>query len=139
MIVNLSETTEQNTAQDWLKTNIARISTMLQGQRDVQTVARQIMSHVTPLVDAHSGAFFCPERDGEDGELELKLVTSYAYSDRRSVSNRFKVGESLVGQAALERTPILVTEAPPGYVVQSGLGEAAPVNVLVIPSCSRTS
>jgi signal transduction histidine kinase/HAMP domain-containing protein/CheY-like chemotaxis protein len=135
MIVNLSETTEQNTAQDWLKTNIARISTMLQGQRDVATVATQIMSHVTPLVDAHSGAFFCPEREegAPASETELRLVASYAYSSRRSVSNRFRLGEGLVGQAALERIPILVTEAPPEYVVQSGLGEAAPVNVLVVP------
>jgi signal transduction histidine kinase/HAMP domain-containing protein/CheY-like chemotaxis protein len=135
MIANLSETTEQNTAQDWLKTNIARISTMMQGQRDVATVASQIMSHVTPLVDAHSGAFFCPElEDGApESDTELKLVASYAYSSRRSVSNRFRIGEGLVGQAALERIPILVTDAPPDYVIQSGLGEAAPVNVLVVP------
>jgi signal transduction histidine kinase/HAMP domain-containing protein/CheY-like chemotaxis protein len=135
MIVNLSETTEQNTAQDWLKTNIARISTMLQGQRDVTTVAKQIMSHVTPLVEAHSGAFYCP--DGPDGAasdaLELRLIASYAFAERHQVSNRFTVGEGLVGQAALERTPILVTGAPPEYLVRSGLGEAAPVNVLVLP------
>jgi signal transduction histidine kinase/CheY-like chemotaxis protein/HAMP domain-containing protein len=133
MIVNLSETTEQNTSQDWLKTNIARISTMLQGQRDVATVATKIMSHVTPLVDAHSGAFFCPEQDDEESEPELHLVASYAYSQRHAVSNRFRPGEGLVGQAALERIPILVSEAPPDYVVQSGLGVARPVNVLVIP------
>ncbi|MFA9445327.1 HAMP domain-containing protein [Egicoccus sp. AB-alg6-2] len=135
MIVNLSRTTEQNTAQDWLKTNVARISTMLQGQRDVGAVASQVMSHVTPLIDAHSGAFFCPQlEDGApEAETELRLVASYAYSQRRSVSNRFRLGEGLVGQAAVERIPILVTDAPEEYVVQSGLGEARPVNVLVLP------
>ncbi|HSK24630.1 MAG TPA: response regulator [Egicoccus sp.] len=135
MIVNLSRTTDQNNAQDWLKTNVARISTMLQGQRDVATVASQIMSHVTPLVDAQSGAFFCP--DGHDdrppAETELLLTASYAYTQRHSVSNRFRVGEGLVGQAARERIPILVSDAPPEYVIQSGLGEAAPVHVLVLP------
>jgi signal transduction histidine kinase/HAMP domain-containing protein/CheY-like chemotaxis protein len=135
MIVNLSETTEQNTAQDWLKTNIARISTMLQGQRDVAAVANHIMSHVTPLVDAHSGAFYCSDLpDGApETDLELRLVASYAYSERHTVSNRFRMGEGLVGQAALERNPIVVTGAPADYVVRSGLGEAAPVNVLVLP------
>jgi signal transduction histidine kinase/HAMP domain-containing protein/CheY-like chemotaxis protein len=135
MIVNLSETTEQNTAQDWLKTNIASISTMLQGQRDVAAVASQIMSHVTPLVEAHSGAFYCAERpDGApESDTELRLLASYAYSDRHTVSNRFSIGEGLVGQAALERTPIVVTGAPEDYVVRSGLGQAAPVNVLVLP------
>jgi signal transduction histidine kinase/HAMP domain-containing protein/CheY-like chemotaxis protein len=135
MIVNLSETTEQNTAQDWLKTNIASISTMLQGQRDVAAVAAQIMSHVTPLVEAHSGAFYCAERpdDAPESDTELRLLASYAYSDRHTVSNRFSIGEGLVGQAALERTPILVTGAPEDYVVRSGLGQAAPVNVLVLP------
>jgi signal transduction histidine kinase/HAMP domain-containing protein/CheY-like chemotaxis protein len=135
MIVNLSETTEQNQAQDWLKTNVARVSTMLQGQRDVTAVADQIMSNVTPLVGGHSGAFYVPElQDGAPEEdLELRLVASYAYSDRHTVSNRFALGEGLVGQAALERTPILVTSAPPGYVVRSGLGSAEPVHVLVLP------
>ena len=135
MIANLSETTEQNTAQDWLKTNIARISTMLQGQRDATAVATQIMTHVTPLVEAHSGAFFCRHREegAPDSEDELRLIASYAYSQRHSVSNRFRIGEGLVGQAALERIPILVNEAPADYIVQSGLGEAKPVNVLVLP------
>jgi signal transduction histidine kinase/CheY-like chemotaxis protein len=135
MIVNLSRTTEQNDAQDWLKTNVARISTMLQGQRDVATVAAQIMSHVTPLVDAQSGAFFCPDQreDRPTADTELLLTASYAYTQRHSVSNRFRLGEGLVGQAALERIPILVSDAPPEYVIQSGLGEASPVHVLVLP------
>jgi signal transduction histidine kinase/CheY-like chemotaxis protein/HAMP domain-containing protein len=138
MIANLRETTETNAAQDWLKTNIARVSTMLQGQRDISTVADLIMSHVTPLIDAQVGAFFVPapldEGEGDAAvETELRLVASYAYADRHTLSNRFRLGEGLVGQAALERSPIVVTEAPPGYVITSGLGEAAPVAVLVVP------
>jgi signal transduction histidine kinase/CheY-like chemotaxis protein/HAMP domain-containing protein len=137
MIANLRETTEANAAQDWLKTNIARVSTMLQGQRDITTVANLIMSHVTPLIDAQVGAFFVPtvleDEDEDAGATELRLVASYAYADRHSLSNRFRLGEGLVGQAALERTSIVVSDAPPGYVITSGLGEAAPVSVFVVP------
>src|SRR6266487_5637498 len=83
---------------------------MMQGQRNLETVSRMIMSELTPLVGAHHGAFFIAEGEGE--EAELKLISSYAYKQRKSVSNRFKIGEGLVGQAALEKTSILLTEAP---------------------------
>jgi HAMP domain-containing protein/signal transduction histidine kinase/CheY-like chemotaxis protein len=132
MIGNLRVTTEQNAQQDWRNSNLARFSGMLQGQRDQRTVARLLMSEVTPLVSAHHGAFYVA--DGEDEDLELQLVASYGYKQRKSISNRFKLGESLVGQAALERKPILVAEAPPDYVkITSGLGEAAPASILVLP------
>jgi signal transduction histidine kinase/DNA-binding response OmpR family regulator/HAMP domain-containing protein len=134
MIENLRDTTQKNAEQDWLKTNLAKISGMMQGQRDLQTVSRLIMSELTPTVSAQHGAFFLADGTDEGDEHELNLVASYGYKARKSVANRFKVGEGLVGQAALEKAPILITEAPPDYIrVSSGLGEAAPVNIIVLP------
>ncbi|MGQ0519688.1 MAG: response regulator [Actinomycetota bacterium] len=133
MIGNLAETTRRNEEQDWLKTNLARISSLMQGQRDLQTVSRLIMSELTPTVSAQHGAFFLNDV-APDADTELRLVASYGYKARKNVPNSFKLGESLVGQAALEKEPILITEAPADYVkVSSGLGEAAPVNVIVLP------
>jgi CheY-like chemotaxis protein/HAMP domain-containing protein/GAF domain-containing protein len=133
MIRNLAETTRRNAEQDWLNSNLARFTGMMQGQRDLQTVSRMIMSELTPLVGAHHGAFFLA--DGEGEELELRLISSYAFKQRKSVANRFKLGEGLVGQAALERTSILLTEAPSDYIrITSGLGEAAPHSILVLPA-----
>ncbi len=132
MIVNLKETTQKNAEQDWLKTNLAKFSSMLQGQKDLQTVCRLIMRELTPLVSAQHGAFYLVEPD-EDGPA-LKLRASYAFRDRKGVRSAFRIGEGLVGQCALEKEPILVSDVPPGYVsVGSGLGEAAPVNLIVLP------
>jgi HAMP domain-containing protein/CheY-like chemotaxis protein len=133
MIANLRETTQKNAEQDWLNTNLARISGLMQGQRDLATVSRMIMSEISPLVTAQHGAFFLTESDN-GSEPELRLIASYGYKQRKTVSNRFKVGEALVGQAALERKSILITNAPADYVkVTSGLGEAQPKNIIVMP------
>jgi CheY-like chemotaxis protein/signal transduction histidine kinase/HAMP domain-containing protein len=133
MIGNLKETTEKNAEQDWLKTNLAKFSQMMQGQKDLEAVSRLIMSELTPLVGAHHGTFFIMNAP-EEGEPVLKLVASYAYRARKSVSNRFDVGEGLVGQAALEKKPILLTSVPDDYIqINSGLGEAPPRNIVVLP------
>ena len=133
MIANLRETTQKNAEQDWLNTNLARISGLMQGQRDLATVSRLIMSEISPLVSAQHGAFFLSQGDNGD-DPELRLIASYGYQKRKAVSNRFKFGEALVGQAALEGKSILVSEAPPDYIkVTSGLGEATPVNIVVMP------
>ncbi len=139
MIGNLRETTEQNAAQDWLNSNLARFSGMLQGQRDQQTVARLLMSEVTPLVDAQHGAFYVAEEIGvasgaEQEETELRLIATYGYKERKTISNSFKLGEAIVGQAALEKQPIVITQAPDDYIkIASGLGEAAPTSIIVLP------
>jgi len=141
MITNLAETTQRNEEQDWLKTNLAKISGMMQGQRDLQAVSRLIMSELTPTVSSQHGAFFLAESsgngtagDGNEEGLVLKLKASYGYKARKTVSNKFKLGEGLVGQAALEKKPILITQAPEDYIkVSSGLGEAGPVNIIVVP------
>ncbi|MBA4156052.1 MAG: response regulator [Gemmatimonadetes bacterium] len=132
MIGNLKETTEKNAEQDWLKTNLAKFSQMMQGQKDLQAVSRLIMSELTPLVGAQHGTFFI--MDSHEEEPVLKLIASYAYSVRKNVSNRFHPGEGLVGQAALEKKPILLTNIPDDYIqINSGLGEAPPRNIVVLP------
>jgi CheY-like chemotaxis protein/signal transduction histidine kinase/HAMP domain-containing protein len=132
MIVNLKSTTEKNSEQDWLKTNLAKFSRMMQGQKDLEAVSKLIMSELTPLVSAHHGAFYIMEED--NNTPVLKLIASYAYKERKHIGNRFYLGEGLVGQAALEKKPILLTNVPDDYIrISSGLGEAPPRNVLVLP------
>ncbi|NVJ08082.1 HAMP domain-containing protein [Myxococcus sp. AM001] len=133
MIVNLRETTQKNQEQDWLKTNLAKFSGMMQGQKSLDAVSRLIMSELTPLVSAHHGAFFLV--DGvEAGVPLLKLTSTYAYRERKNIANRFRFGEGLIGQCALERKTILLTHVPEDYItISSGLGEAAPLNIIVLP------
>ncbi len=132
MIVNLKETTQKNTEQDWLKTNLAKFSSMMQGQKNLETVSDMIMSQLTPLVSAHHGAFFTMDLENE--MPILKLASSYAYRERKSVANRFRLREGLVGQCALEKKAILLTRVPSDYIqISSGLGEAPPLNIIVLP------
>ncbi len=135
MIENLAETTRKNSEQDWLNSNMARFTGMLQGERDLETVSRLIMSQLTPLVGAQHGAFFMMESpDGEGDDFELRLISTYGYKQRKNVPNKFKIGEALIGQSALEQKPILVTQAPEDYVrISSGLGEGLPINLIVLP------
>ena len=132
MIANLRETTERNQEQDWLKTNLAKFSRMMQGQKDLESVSRLIMSELTPLVSAHHGAFFI--MDNAATSALLKLIASYAYRARKHIANHFAPGEGLVGQAALEKQPILLQNVPDDYIqITSGLGEAPPRNIIVLP------
>src|SRR5437868_4627251 len=128
MIRNLRDTTSRNNEQDWLKTNLAKFSRMLQGQRDLLAVARMILSELAPVVSAQQGVFYI--MNGKEGEPELQLLASYAYRDRNGVNSRFKLGEGLVGQAALEKERILLTNVPSDYVrISSGLGEIGRAHV----------
>ncbi len=132
MIANLRETTQKNTEQDWLKTNLAKFTRMLQGQRDLETVSKLILSELAPLVGASCGVFYILENT--EGPPFLKLLSSYAYRERKHLANRFYLGEGLVGQCALEKERILLTEVPHDYIkISSGLGEAVPLNVVVLP------
>jgi HAMP domain-containing protein/CheY-like chemotaxis protein/signal transduction histidine kinase len=134
MIGNLRETTKQNQEQDWLKSNLAKFSRMMQGQKDLESVSRLIMSELTPLVSAHHGAFFISDQETAGAGELLKLIASYAYRARKHVANRFTLGEGLVGQAALEKQPILLQNVPDDYIqITSGLGEAPPRNIIVLP------
>src|SRR5262249_2060440 len=110
MIRNLKDTTLKNSEQDWLKTNLAKFIRMLQGQKDLLTVARLILSELAPVVNAQHGVFYLIDGDAE--EPKLRLLASYAYRNRKNVSNEFKMGEGLVGQAALEKEKIVLTNVP---------------------------
>jgi HAMP domain-containing protein/CheY-like chemotaxis protein/signal transduction histidine kinase len=132
MIRNLKDTTLRNDEQDWLKTNLAKFTRMLQGQRDLLTVGRLILSELAPVVSAQAGVFYM--MNGAVDDPELQLLASYAYRERKGVNTRFKLGEGLVGQAALEKERILLTKVPSDYIqVSSGLGETAPRNIVVLP------
>ncbi|MFC1233070.1 ATP-binding protein, partial [Streptomyces sp. Sce081] len=141
MIANLRDTTIANKEQDWLKGNLARISGLMQGRRDLEDVASLIMSELTPVVSAQHGAFFLsmPLVDGEDvsatddDQYELRMLGSYGYS-LGSMPTSFRPGEGLIGTAAMEKRTILVANAPSGYLkISSGLGEAPPAQVIVLP------
>ncbi|MFJ7424063.1 HAMP domain-containing protein [Streptomyces uncialis] len=141
MIANLRDTTIANNEQDWLKGNLARISGLMQGRRDLDDVAGLIMSELTPVVSAQHGAFFLamPIDDGQDigsaqdDAYELRMQGSYGYS-MGSMPTSFLPGETLIGTAAKEKRTILVENVPPGYLkISSGLGEAPPAHVIVLP------
>jgi methyl-accepting chemotaxis protein len=132
MIGNLRDTTQKTTQQDWLKTNLAKFTRLLQGQRGMVAVAKLILDELAPLVSAQHGVFYIMDKDGES--TTLRLLSSYAYQQRRGLSNQFAVGEGLVGQCALENARILITDVPPHYVrIGSGLGNGRPRNIVVIP------
>ena len=132
MIRNLRDTTLRNEEQNWLKTNLTRFTRILQGQRDFLTVGKLILSELAPLVSAQQGAFYM--MDHSNGESELTLLASYAQQEGNGAKNRFKMGEGLVGQAALEKRRFLLTEIQTDYAkVSSGLGEFRPMNIVVLP------
>ena len=122
----------KNQEQDWFKSNLARFATMLQGQRDLHAACRTTLSELAPLVEAQHGVIFANE--AVEGQPTFKLLASYAYRERKQVANQFKLGEGLVGQCALERERILLTQVPGDYVkIGSGLGEGTPLNIIVLP------
>ncbi len=132
MIRNLKDTTQKNTEQDWLKTNLAKFTRMLQGQRDLMTVTKLILSELAPVVSAQHGVFYL--MDQPDANPVLRLTSTYAYRERKGLHNAFRVGEGLVGQCAYEKDRILVTDVPDDYIrIGSGLGEATPLNIVVLP------
>jgi signal transduction histidine kinase/CheY-like chemotaxis protein/HAMP domain-containing protein len=133
MIRNLRETTRQNTEQDWLKTNLERFTRLLQGQRDLATVSSMILSELAPLLSAQHGVFYTLVSD-EGGEPVLRYQAGYGFKERKHLASEFRLGEGLVGQCAREKERILLTDVPGDYVtINSGLGEATPLNIVVLP------
>ncbi|HEV8659261.1 MAG TPA: response regulator, partial [Thermoanaerobaculia bacterium] len=134
MIRNLRETTSRNAEQDWLKTNLAKFTRMMQGQKNLQAVSQMILSELAPVVSAAHGVFYIMDNGKEGVEPHLGLAASYAYRERKHLNKEFRVGEGLVGQAAFEKQRILITDAPEDYIqINSGLGEAKPLNIVVLP------
>ncbi len=132
MITSLRDTNQRSDEQTWLKSNLADIGRMLQGQRDHEAVARQILSKLAPLIGAQHGMFYL--MDTNDNPPVLKRLSSYAYQEHQHRPQQFRLGEGLVGQCALEKQRILLTEVPADYIrISSGLGDAAPRHIVILP------
>jgi transcriptional regulator of heat shock response len=97
MITNLRETTLRNQDQDWLKSNLAKFTQMLQGQKDLNTVTKRILSELAEVVTAHYGAFYILKQDEETQIAKLKLFAAYAYKEDKNIPKEFEIGEGLVG------------------------------------------
>ena len=132
MISNLRETTESNREQDWLKTNLAKFSSMLQGQRELNTVGRMLLTELAPLVKAHQGSIY--HLTGEKDSSELRLLSSYAHGGAEQLAVKIELGQGLVGQCAVEKKRILLSNVPPDFIsISSSLGVAAQVSIIVLP------
>jgi HAMP domain-containing protein/CheY-like chemotaxis protein len=130
MIDNLRLTTDRNTEQDWLKTNLARFTNMLQGQRDLATVGRMLLSELAPLVNAQNGVIYLAE-----GDSGLRLLSAFADdNEAHSHPERLRAGQGLVGQSAADARRMLIAQVAPGVVpITSGLVRAMPNNIVVLP------
>jgi HAMP domain-containing protein/signal transduction histidine kinase/CheY-like chemotaxis protein len=136
MIRNLRDTTHKNTEQDWLKTNLAKFSRMLQGQRDLVTVGQMILSELAPVVGAHQAEFYVltNEQQGSQQGSRLKLLASYASGGQLMHGKEVSLGEGLVGQCAIEKRKILLSSVPSeAFRVSTGLTNTSALDVLVLP------
>ncbi len=132
MVQSLRETIRANQQQDWLKTNLAQIAGMMQGHRDLAVVAELIMDELAPLVGAQHGTFFLSE--AVNGDTQLRLIAGYGLRADQAAPLQHRLGQSLIGQAAKSKRSIVVANLPEGYVtISSGLGEAPPANLAVVP------
>jgi signal transduction histidine kinase/CheY-like chemotaxis protein len=135
MIANLRATTLRNQDQDWLKSNLAKFTQMLQGQRDLDTVCNRVLSELAQVVFAHYGAFYILKYDEElVSGPKLKLFASYAHQHGIDVPKEFAIGEGLIGQCAWEKGRVLLTNIPKGYInITSGLGKVKPSTLIILP------
>ena len=132
MIRNLRDTTQVNTEQDWLKTNLAKFSRMLQGQRDLVAVGHLILSELAPVVGAQQAEFYVLRYAQE--QPKLRLMASFASDGHGSYGKEVDLGQGLVGQAAFDKKKIMLTSNIPERLrITSGLTEMPPLNVLVLP------
>jgi HAMP domain-containing protein/signal transduction histidine kinase/ActR/RegA family two-component response regulator len=132
MVRSLRDTTEANRQQGWLQTSLARIAGLMQGQRDLAVVAELIMNELIPLVGGQQGAFFLA--DTSDGETRLRLIAGYGLHAGAGSPSQVLLGQSLIGQVAKTRRPIILDEVPAGYArISSAIGESRPVSVMIVP------
>lgn len=124
--------TTQNTAEDWLKSDLAELNRKISGEQDLIQLAENIIGFLPPYLEAQVGALYLLVET--DGEMVLEMAASHAYVWRSHADTRFTLGQGLVGQAAREHNAFVLSEPPPGYLqIESGLGKADPRAVLVIP------
>ena len=132
MIVDLRQSTQANEEQDWLNTNLARVSGLLQGRRSLEELGRIVLGELVPQVSAQYGALFVAE--GEGPTASMRRISTYGHPGE-GAKDRFHWGEGLVGQCALEKRILVVEELPSDYVrIRSGIGEGAPRSLLVVPA-----
>src|SRR5688572_6616813 len=132
MINNLRHTTERNTEQDWLKTNLAKFSRMMQGQRDLVTLGETLLAEFAPLVNAHQGVIYIVDYD--NGQRYLKQLAGYADLRESAEPRRYRFGEGLVGECAVQKQRLLLARIPPDSIrMASGLVDTHPRNVIVLP------
>ena len=116
-----------------LNSNLTKFAVMLQGQRDLMIVSKVMLSELASLLNFQHGVFYVMN-EAITGELRLKMLSSYAYKERKNTPKEWKMGEGLVGQCAIEKKRILLTNVPDDYIqITSGLGEAKPLNIMVLP------
>ncbi len=126
---NLATMSRETEAQNWLKTGQAELNEKMRGEQDILELSDNVITYLATYLDAKVGAIYLKEESGV-----LKLASSYAFTTRKNLSNEYKVGMGIVGQAAKEKKPILITDVPEDYVkINSGIGEAKPLNILVLP------
>jgi CheY-like chemotaxis protein/signal transduction histidine kinase/HAMP domain-containing protein len=131
MIDNLRLTTDRNTEQDWLKTNLAKFTNMLQGQRDLTTVGRLLLSELTPLVNAQLGVIYQVENEETQ---TMRLLSAYADDGAAGHPHRIRIGEGLIGQCAADKRRLMITELPTYAVpIGSALFKVVPRNIIVLP------
>ncbi|HEY7808204.1 MAG TPA: HAMP domain-containing protein [Croceibacterium sp.] len=134
MIRNLKDQTLKNAEQDWLKTNLARFSRMLQGERDLTTISNLIMSELAPLVNAQYGVFYVAN-DDPAGSTSLDLVATYGAEKKDELKNRFELREGMIGQAAADKVPMRLKKVPGDFIkIGSGLGTSNPANINILPA-----
>ena len=132
-LAQYSATREQMAQEQWAKSHQARIATLLQACNSFSELAQRFLSEVCPLLQVGHGVFYVLDAEHH----QLRLIAQYAHSERKGLAQRFDLGESLVGQCALEKAPIQITRPPPDYVrIVSSLGEAPPEAILALPVLS---
>ena len=133
MITYLRETTHRNQDQDWLKSNLAKFTQMLQGQKDLKTVTQRILSELAEVVRVYYGAFYIVQED-ETRLSRLRLFATYAHKAEKSIQKEINFGEGLIGQCAIEKDRILLTNIPDNYVkIDSGLVKIKPSSLIILP------
>jgi len=134
MISNLKATTLRNQEQDWLKSNLAKFTQMLQGQKELNSVTKKILSELATVVTAQHGLFYILQEDEEFMDSKLNLIASYAYIKRKNSPTQYAMGEGLIGQVAVEKERIILSNVPKDYIkINSGLGDAKPKDVIILP------
>ncbi|HEY9661300.1 MAG TPA: HAMP domain-containing protein, partial [Allocoleopsis sp.] len=134
MIVNLKKTTLRNQEQDWLKSNLAKFTQMLQGQKDLNAVTQRILSELAQVVNAQKGLFYILKQDENQQDAKLQLFASYALDNVSKMNRELELGQGLVGQCAVNKQRILLTNVPKDYIkIASGLGNSNPLNLIILP------